>query len=116
MANHYLYCQKAGKPLDSTEMTEWLNPKMDGASDLIDEVILALEKIEKAAEDAQSVQTKAAEEVAKKEKDAADLKIIEAQSKKDEETLEERITTMNELVENENRNSVEDAEEVESLL
>ena len=116
MANHYVYGQKAGKPLDSNEMTEWLNPKMDNANDAIDEVTLILEKLETTEENTQSAQTKAAEEAAKKEKNASDLKVIQLQSKSDEETLNECITTLTEIVENEERNSVEDAEEVESLL
>ena len=113
MANHYVYGQKAGKPLDSNEMTEWLNPKMDNANDAIDEVTLILEKLETTEENTQSAQTKAAEEAAKKEKNASDLKVIQLQSKSDEETLNECITTLTEIVENEERNSVEDAEEVE---
>ena len=66
MANHYVYGQKAGKPLDSNEMTEWLNPKMDNANDAIDEVTLILEKLETTEENTQSAQTKTAEEAAKK--------------------------------------------------
>ena len=116
MANHCLYGQKSNKALDSAEMIEWLNPKMDDANDAIDEATLILEKLETTAENTQSAQVKADEEAAKKVKNASDLKVIQLQSNSDEETLNERITAMMELVEDEERNFMEDAEEVESLL
>ena len=44
MAKHFVYAEKAKKPLNSPELVQWLTPKMDDADDVIDEVFLLLEE------------------------------------------------------------------------
>ena len=116
MGAHYNYGQKAKKELNSDELTEWLNPKLDAACDTIDDVTLMIDVIDTTENTEQAHIEKTAQEKAKTEKRAIDLKIAHLQIKNDEEVVKERLADMMTLVEDEDRNEVADADTAETLL
>ena len=99
---HYLYAEKSGKELDSAELTEWINPRVDEANDVTDEVFIMIEDLEEIAN------KKKVEEEIKKTKDES--VVIQKQCEATEIIIKERLNAMIDIVNDANRNSVEDRE------
>jgi prefoldin subunit 5 len=75
MNKHYHYGLKAGKELNSAEMTDYLNQKLDDANDEMDEVLLMIDNMQNTENDLARDNQKAAEDNALKERKTYELKI-----------------------------------------
>ena len=115
MMKHYYYGQKANKALDSDELTQWINDKLDEATDIIDEVTIKIEDAEKLERDVVQEKERADAATALAEKTVNDLKIAKLQYKNDEAIVKTMMTQIEEVVTDEERNSEGDAEIVESM-
>ena len=121
MNRHYHYGLKAGKELSSTEMTDYLNEKVDEANDEMDEVMLLIDNLQSTEKDLARDHQKVAEENAAKERKTYELKIAKLQYPSDEKNVRERVKALTEElekeeVEDEDVVSEEKANLVESLL
>ena len=110
--NHCYYAEKANLDLTAEPQTSYINPLMDASSDLCDRVELMIDDIETAATETQKDAEDQSIELAK----ANEINIAELQSKSDETTLNNIITAMKTIVDDENKNTKEDSVHVRSYI
>ena len=109
---HYTYAEKASLDLESDELLEWINERMDEASDLLDEVFLILDKFTTDELETQRISEKALEDT----KVQKDIAVAELQCASDERALRERLEAMNTYVSEETHNSKEHADRARTYL
>lgn len=117
MNKHYYYGLKASKDLNSTEMTDYLNPILDEANDEMDEVMILMDTLKNTEKDIVLETKKAAEEAARKERRTYELRIANLQYKSDETNVNERVLAITGMLDDEETEVTEEnVNLVESLL
>ena len=111
-SKHCTYAEKNNLDLESQELTQWIEPKMDDASALLDEVFEKLEVFSSA-----ELQVQKANELAlENTKSEQDIKIAERQCTAEEKTLREFIAAMKLYIEDEGHASLEHAPAAHTYL
>ena len=109
---HCLYAEKAGLALTAIEQTNYINPLMDTASDLADELEVLIEQMDEMVVTNQKTLDDAALEQAKQN----EITVAIEQNSSDELTLRDRVVTMLAIVTDPAKNDKEDATTVRSHL
>ena len=111
-SKHCTYSAASKKALDSDELTNWITPHMDDATDLADEIYLKIDELDEEA----SVEQRTADDVAKQAAEANEISIIEKQCTADEKMVNDRVALMMTIVNDVTKNSVEDVTLVQAYL
>ena len=101
LEKHFQYGERAKIDLAATEMVEWMNPKIDAAEDLLDEVFILLDDDERRNNTAQNNLEKEAEAEAEQELKKTELEVITKQSKTDETLLRKHVADIKNTIEDE---------------
>ena len=102
---HCIHAEKSDLDLESEELTQWIEPKMDDASLLLDEVFLILEKFSDDELTAQKNNETALEDTKAKQ----DIRIAELQCATDEKNLRESVDAMRLFIDDGDHSSKEHA-------
>ena len=116
LKKHILYGEKAKKDMNSQEMTDWITPHMDEANDLIDEIYILLDAEEQRLKSVNTDEQKRLEKEFEWMKLINDKNIAKKQSETDEKVIEDAIKSMNDIVNDADRCSEEDALLVQAQL
>ena len=123
LEKHFQYGERAKIDIQSAEMTEWLNPQIDEAEDLLDEVFLLLDADETRLSNEQTEKERTAAEEAETKQKETQLNFITKQSETDSKLLKDNVTNMKAVIDDEDKTSKEDAllvqaslQEIESIL
>ena len=109
---HYMFAEKSGSDLDSTDMLDWLTPKLDEATDITDEVEILIEDLE------------SNEDAAQKDRDEEELQrglrneinVAQLQCQTNETTLKDRVDLMMDIVNDQTKTTIEDANLIRSHM
>lgn len=123
ISKHITYGEKSKKDLQSAEMTDWLAEKLDPVNDLLDDVFIVLDEDETRTKNITLQVEKNTRTEAETAKKKAEAVVADKQCKMEEEIIAERITTMSEIIDDEEKSSKEDGllvqaqfEEIEVLV
>ena len=111
-ARHCTYAELSKKDTDSEEMLEWINPQMDAATDLADDLYLLIDEIEDKANTTQ----KEVDDTATKAAKSNEILVAEAQCETNVRTLNNCINTMIAIVNDDTKTAVDDATLVQAYL
>ena len=111
-SKHCFYADKASLDLQDEDLLNWINPHMDSACDLIDQIEIIIEDLETEALTEQNTKDEEAEAEAKE----GEIKLAELQSTSDEKTLKDLVDAMMAVVDDVGKNSKDDAALVLSYL
>ena len=111
-SKHCFYADKSSLDLQDQDLLDWINPHMDNACDLIDEIEIMIEDLDTEALTEQQTHDEEAEAEAKQN----EINIAELQSASDEKTLRNLIDAMMVVVNDVAKTSKDDGALVLSYL
>ena len=112
LEKHLLYAEKSGKDLKSLELQEWITPKLDAATDLLDDVFVMHEDLDKLTKDEQFKI-----ELADTEKNRLnELGIITMQLQSGEDLINHLLDSIIKIVDDDSKNTEDDAALVRAFL
>ena len=111
-AKHCQYAELSKKNLELEELVQWITPHMDDASDLLDEIYLDIDALENLS----AAQQKTVDDAAYKASKDNEMRVAELQSDAEEHSLNDRITLMIDIVEDEERSTKDDSDLVHTYL
>jgi hypothetical protein len=109
---HLMYGELSKKELNDEEMSSYITPLMDSASDIADELYIMIDNLETTA----SNQQKAADEVNIQAEKTNEMQVIELQCDADESALNETINDISAIYNDVNKTEKDDAILVQSYL
>ena len=112
VAKHYVYGDKSNKPYDSDEMEQWITPILDSVLDLTDAVFIKIDELQSAVVQQEVTREENALQTAK----TNEMNIAEQQCKSNKRTVQERIVSMMEVVSDDSRETVNDANLIRTYL
>ena len=123
LKKHYAFAEKSGKEFDSEELIGRITPKLDEATDISDELFIYIEELEEKENETKLKEesTIAENKLLMKTKDES--VILRMQLEATEKIIKDRLNEMIAIINDTNRNSLEDRElvgahirEVESFM
>ena len=113
---HHNYAEKSNNELDSEELLEYLRPKLDQCTDIIDEVTVMIEDLENRIKEEKIMKESTACSNAQERKHAYELVVAEMQATVDEEILIDSMQRITEITGDAKKANIEGRLLVEALL
>ena len=116
LEKHYVYAEKTSQDIESEELTEWISSKLDAANDLADQLFVMIEE----HEDIEATQKETTEKHEKDneiiEEKSNEAELLTIQCERIQKIIEEKVTEMNIIVDDESRTSAPDKDLVRGYI
>ena len=116
LEKHFTYAEKSGKDVDSEELKDWLNPQIDAAIDLADEVFIIIDEYEENVSVTRVAEENNLAEAEANQKKRNESVILEKQCESTEKLIKDTIEVMLVIVNDDTKNTIEDKDLVTAHL
>ena len=100
---HFTFADKTGADIDSEDLQNWINPKLDEGNVLADKLFVMIDELEQSEESQNLITENNNAEKKLLEKETNDAVILEKQCKITENIIKEKLSKLKEIVDDEDR-------------
>ena len=110
------YADKTGQETDSDELQQWINPKLDAANDLADLLFLKIDELSLVEAQTKAVQEEIQKQTTQSEEMKNESEILTIQCERNSKIIQDKITSMNDVVIDVDRIEEADKDLVKSFI
>ena len=111
-----VYADKTGQETDSDELQQWINPKLDAANDLADLLFLKIDELTLVETQTKALQDETLKQTTQAEEMKNESEILTIQCERNSKIIQDKITSMNDVVIDVDRIEEADKDLVKSFI